>query len=138
MATLTGYNPNVSLLPAGSGTIQHMSGGGMGMPPTANYNANASLLPSAGGEIGLYKGGADHDHDIFVAGAKQMPRPSVMSEQSQNQTVLPDISSNPIIPAVPDTPIEIIPPVNSNKMSTVNITEQNKINEVNKVNEINK
>ena len=56
MATLTGYNPNVSLLPAGSGTIQHMSGGGMGMPPTANYNANASLLPSAGGEIGLYKG----------------------------------------------------------------------------------
>ena len=32
MAALSGYNPGMSLLPAGSGTIQAMSGGSMGPP----------------------------------------------------------------------------------------------------------
>jgi hypothetical protein len=56
MASLAGYNPNASLLPAGGGTIQAMSGGG-GMDVPSGYNASASLLPSSGGEIAPFRGG---------------------------------------------------------------------------------
>ena len=54
---MEGYNPSVSLLPAGSGTIVAMKGGFM-EPPTG-YNPSASLLPAAiPGEIINFKGGA--------------------------------------------------------------------------------
>jgi len=64
---MTGYDPNASLLPSSGGTIQAMSGGGTGVPPTlangTTYNQNATLLPndppSAGAVITPYRGGAD-------------------------------------------------------------------------------
>ena len=63
MATIAGYNPSVSLLPNGGGTIQAMSGGGA--PP--GFNPSISLLPPAGGDINSYKGGF-FDQDIQIIG----------------------------------------------------------------------
>ena len=52
---MEGYNPSVSLLPAGNGHITAMSGGFMDPPP--GYNPSASLLPAIPGEITHFKGG---------------------------------------------------------------------------------
>jgi hypothetical protein len=57
MATMAGYNPQASLLPAGGGTIQPMSGGGSGAPPPG-FHPEQSMLPPAGGVIAPYRGGA--------------------------------------------------------------------------------
>ena len=68
MATIPCYNPSVSLLPNGGGTIQAMSGGGA--PP--GFNPSISLLPSAGGDINSYKGGF-FDQDIQIIGGEGGP-----------------------------------------------------------------
>jgi curved DNA-binding protein CbpA len=65
MATMAGYNPNVSLLPNAGGSIQAMSGGGA--PP--GFNPSISLLPSAGGEINSYKGGF-FDQEVQIIGGQ--------------------------------------------------------------------
>ena len=59
---MAGYNPNVSLLPQGGGTIQAMSGGGSmsggyAFSPPMGYNATASVLPSVNAQIPAYHGG---------------------------------------------------------------------------------
>ena len=66
MAALSGYNPGMSLLPAGSGTIQAMSGGSMGPPP--GFDPARTLIPASGGEIAPYKGGF-FEEPISIGGA---------------------------------------------------------------------
>ena len=82
MAALSGYNPGMSLLPAGSGTIQAMSGGSMGPPP--GFDPARTLIPASGGEIAPYKGGF-FEEPISIGGA---PDPG---------------ASDPAAPPVPDT-----------------------------------
>lgn len=53
-----GYNPNVSLLSGGTGTILPVQGGGGGDVP-ANYNPNQSLLEGGTGTIQAIRGGGD-------------------------------------------------------------------------------
>ena len=69
MAAQPGYNYNTSLLPAGTGTIQPMSGGGMG-DPLASYNPQQSLIPATGGEISSYKGGFSQEEPITIIGGE--------------------------------------------------------------------
>ena len=52
---MEGYNPSVSLLPAGNGHITAMSGGFMDPPP--GYNPSASLLPASSIPIPTFNGG---------------------------------------------------------------------------------
>ena len=51
-----GYNPNVSLLSGGTGTILPVQGGGGGGLPI-NYNPNESLLEGGTGTIQAIRGG---------------------------------------------------------------------------------
>ena len=53
---MEGYNPSVSLLPAGSGAIIAMKGGFM--EPPQSYDYSKSMLPDIPGEITHFKGGA--------------------------------------------------------------------------------
>ena len=53
---MEGYNPSVSLLPAGSGNIIAMKGGFM--EPPQSYDYSNSMLPDIPGEIIHFKGGA--------------------------------------------------------------------------------
>ena len=54
---MEGYNPSVSLLPAGNGHITAMSGGFMDPPP--GYNPSASLLPASSIPIPTFNGGGE-------------------------------------------------------------------------------
>ena len=54
---MDGHNPAESLLPLGSGTIMHMSGGEVPL----GFNHNVSLIADGPGTITTYTGGADQE-----------------------------------------------------------------------------
>lgn len=96
---MQGYNPSASLLPAGGGAIQPMSGGGMGgAPPMPDYNYTKSLLPATGGEVAPYRGGFFAE-DIRLIGGE---------DTVSNMDIAPPIAPPTAPPMPPMSPTKIV------------------------------
>ena len=116
---MAGYNPNMSLLPQGSGTIHAMSGGGGAIggdtmnggyqfTPPMGYNPSNSVIQAGYGAIHPFSGGVYNQHvdgEMMGAGPKlKKPRAKV------TPITVPPV---PPVPPVPNTSASIspVPPV---------------------------
>jgi hypothetical protein len=106
---LAGYNPTVSLLPNGGGTIHAMSGGGVGVPPTPDYNASQSLIQNASGHIGAYRGGADENSSVAVPTSPPVPTIPASDAATDISNIGLIINNNPVSVSSTSKPLNITP-----------------------------
>ena len=103
MAELSGYNPGMSLLPAGSGTIQAMSGGSMGPPP--GFDPTRTLIPASGGEIAPYKGGF-FEEPISIGGAPAPPSDTTGNRATALAAAVEESKKATSVPITAITPVK--------------------------------
>ena len=124
---MAGYNPNMSLLPQGSGTIHAMSGGGGAIggdtmnggyqfTPPMGYNPSNSVIQAGYGAIHPFSGGVYNQHvdgEMMGAGPKlKKPRakvtpitvPPVPNTSASVPSVPAVINTGASVPAVPPVP----------------------------------